>query len=454
MFMKLDRSMLLYMIPDDRQTPIENYTQEAKISLLSKKMAPFMMIFTGQAFSLFGSRLVQFSLVWWITSTTGQASTLAFASIMAMVPQVVLGPFIGALVDRWNRRLVLIISDAVVAMVVVALALLYASGTIQIWHIFLSMLIRSIGGAFQWTAMQSTTSLMVPRQNLSRVSGMHQSLIGLANIVAPPLGAFLLDVIPIQSILIIDVATAVFAIGPLFLVRVPQPKRDDGQEIRGIHTILSDMREGAKFVWDWKGLRMIMAISMLINFLMSPAFSLLPLVVTNHFHGGAPELAWFQTASGIGMIVGGLLLGAWGGFRKRIVTAMCAVIVAGLFVTAFSMVPPDLYLVAVGCIFVFATMNSIANGTFFATLQSIVPANIQGRVFTILMSLSGGMTPIGLAVAGPISDALGIRVWFVVGGFAFITLGIASFFSTTIMNLEEEKKGGNAQNQPQTDVLA
>ena len=453
MFMKPVRKMLLRMSSDDGQTPIETLTREPKIGLLSKDLAPFMVVFTGQAFSLFGSRLVQFALVWWITSTTGQASTLAFAAIMAMVPQVVLGPFIGALVDRWNRRLVLIVSDAVVAMVVVALVLLYATGTIQIWYVFLSMFVRSIGGAFQWAAMQSTTSLMVPRQSLSRVSGMHQSLVGLANIVAPPLGAFLLDVIPIQSILIIDVATAVFAIGPLFLVRVPQPKRDDDQEARVINAILSDMREGARFVWDWKGLRMIMAISMLINFLMSPAFSLLPLVVTNHFHGGAPELAWFQTAMGIGMIVGGLVLGAWGGFRKRIVTAMSAIIVAGLFVTAFSLVPPDFYIVAVGCIFVFAMMNSIANGTFFATLQSIVPAEIQGRVFTLLMSLSGGMTPIGLAIAGPISDMLGIRVWFVVGGFAFIALGIASFFSTTIMNLEDEKVGNNEQDQPQTDVL-
>ncbi len=412
--------------------------EKPRAALLSREMAPFMVIFTGQAFSLFGSRLVQFALVWWITETTGLASTLAFASIMAILPQVLLGPFAGALVDRWNRRVVMMVADTLVAFVVFVLAILYLTGTIQMWHIFVAMFIRSIGGAFHWTAMQATTSIMVPRENLSRVAGMNQSLMGLANIVAPPLGALLLETIPIQIILMIDVSTAVVAVGPLFFIHVPQPVRET-REFQGLRTILSDMREGIRFVWEWKGLRMIMGISMLINFLMSPAFSLLPLVVTNHFNGGATELAWFQSANGIGMIAGGLVLSAWGGFKKRIVTAMSAVIMGGAFILIFSVIPPHLFLLAVVCIFLFSVMNAMANGVFFAAMQSIVPANIQGRVFTILMSLSGGMTPIGLAFAGPVSDLLGVRIWFVIGGIVFTLMGVGSFFSPTIMNIEEEK---------------
>lgn len=409
-----------------------------------RPLKPFMVIFAGQAFSLFGSRLVQFALVWWITETTGLASTLAFASIVAMLPQVLLGPFAGALVDRWNRKTVMMVSDSFIALVVVALAFLYGTGTIQLWHVFIAMFIRSLGGAFQWPAMQATITMMVDRESLSRVAGMNQSLQGLAAIVAPPLGAFLMQVIPIQTILLIDVATAVLAVGSLFFIKVPQPSREL-TEVLGLKTILSDMREGAVFVWRWKGLRIIMGMSMLINFLMNPAFSLLPLVVTNHFDGGAIELGWLQSANGVGMIAGGLLLGAWGGFRKRIVTAMTSLVISGVFIEAFSFMPPEMFLVAVGCVFMFAVFNAMANGTFFSSIQAAIPPEMQGRVFTILMSLSGGMTPIGLAFAGPVSDSLGLLIWFRIGGFVLALMGAAAFFIPAVMNLEEGLE------QPQTE---
>jgi DHA3 family macrolide efflux protein-like MFS transporter len=402
-----------------------------------RPMRPFMIVFAGQAFSLFGSRLVQFSLVWWITETTGLASTLAFASIVAMLPQVLLGPFAGALVDRWNRKTVMMVSDSFISLVVVALAFLYGTGAVQLWHVFLAMFIRSLGGAFQWPAMQATTTLMVDKENLSRVAGMNQSLQGLAAIVAPPLGAFLMQIIPIQIILLIDVATAVLAVGPLFFIKVPQPIREV-TEVLGLKTVLSDMREGARFVWSWRGLRIIMGMSMIINFLMSPAFSLLPLVVTNHFDGGAVELGWLQSANGVGMIAGGLLLGAWGGFRKRIVTAMTAIILSGVFIVAFSFMPPQLFLTAVGCVFAFAVFNAMANGTFFSSMQAVIPPEMQGRVFTILMSLSGGMTPIGLAFAGPVSDSLGLFIWFRIGGIVLVLMGAVAFLIPAVMNLEEE----------------
>lgn len=403
-----------------------------------------MVIFAGQAFSLFGSRLVQFALVWWITETTGLASTLAFASIVAMLPQVLLGPFAGALVDRWNRKTVMMVSDSFIALVVVALAFLYGTGTIQLWHVFIAMFIRSLGGAFQWPAMQATITMMVDRESLSRVAGMNQSLQGLAAIVAPPLGAFLMQVIPIQTILLIDVATAVLAVGSLFFIKVPQPSREL-TEVLGLKTILSDMREGAVFVWRWKGLRIIMGMSMLINFLMNPAFSLLPLVVTNHFNGGAIELGWLQSANGVGMIAGGLLLGAWGGFKKRIVTAMTSIIISGVFIVVFSFMPPEMFLLAVGCVFMFAVFNAMANGTFFSSIQAVIPPEMQGRVFTILMSLSGGMAPIGLAFAGPVSDSLGLFIWFRIGGFVLALMGAAAFFIPAVMNLEEDLE------QPQTE---
>jgi DHA3 family macrolide efflux protein-like MFS transporter len=401
-------------------------------------MMGFWLVFIGQAFSLFGSRLVQFTLVWWLTSEAESASVLAFASIMAILPQVILGPFAGTLVDRWNRRRVMVIADTVIACVILILITLFAMGRIQIWHIYIAMFIRSLGGAFHWPAMQATTTLMIHEEHYTRVAGLNQSLQGLANIVAPPLGAVLLAFLPVEMILSIDVMTAIIAIVPLFIVFIPQPVVKDS--LVSVRSVISDLREGMRYLWNWKGLRYILMMSMIINFLVNPAFTLLPLIVVKHFQGGAIELAWFQSANGLGMILGGLALGVWGGFKKRIVTAMIAVALSGVAVTIFGYLPGNFLLVAVICVFFFAFFNSMANGTFFAALQAIVPPEMQGRVFTLIMSMSVGMSPIGYAIAGPIAEIFGERIWFNIGGIAFVVMGIGAFFIPTVMNIESEVK--------------
>ena len=159
------------------------------------------------------------------------------------------------------------------------------------------------------------------------------------------------------------------------------------------------------------------------------------------------ELAWLQSANGIGMILGGLTLGVWGGFKKRVITAFSALMVSGVFVVAIGVMPAHLLLLAVGSMFCFSFLNAIANGTFFASMQSIVPPEIQGRVFTLLMSLSAGMVPLGMAVAGPVADVLGERIWFVIGGISITVLGIAAFFIPSIMNVEEEATGKGSENE-------
>jgi DHA3 family macrolide efflux protein-like MFS transporter len=397
-------------------------------------MTRFFTIFTGQAFSLFGSRLVQFSIVWWLTKESGSASVLAFASIMALLPQVLIAPFAGAFVDRWNRRVVMIVADGLIALAIVALVFLYAQGVVEFWHIYALMLFRSAGGAFHWPAMQASTTLMVPKKNLPRVSGLNQSLHGLANIVTPPLGALLLELIPIQSILAIDVGTAVIAIVPLLFIPIPQPPRSPlGEQ----PSVLADMREGIGFLWGWRGVMMLVAMAMFINLLATPAMSLTPILVTNHFGGGARELATLQSAMGFGMVLGGLALGAWGGFKSKVVTGLAALVMEGVGLLVVGFVPKNGFLLAVGAVFFFMFMNPISNGSLIAVLQSAIPPEMQGRVFTLLMSGSAAMTPIGLAFAGPVADLLGVQIWFIVGGVAILVIGSVAFFTPPIMRIED-----------------
>jgi DHA3 family macrolide efflux protein-like MFS transporter len=404
-----------------------------------KSMRDFWVVFTGQAFSLLGSRLVQFTIVWWLTSTTGSASVLALASIMALLPQVLISPFAGALIDRWDRRKVMMAVDAVNALAVVVLALLYAQGSVEFWHIYALMFIRATGGAFQWPAMQASTSLMVPKDKLSKIAGLNQALQGLAAIVAPPLGALLLDVLPMQSILAIDVGTAALAIGVLMFVRIPVPKNGDpGKSSKGFSRVLGDMREGFRFLLGWKGLLIIMGIAMAFNLLIIPAMSLTPILITEHFTGGSREYALLEAAIGIGMVAGGLLLGAWGGFKSRVLTGFAGAIVMGVGVGIVGLAPSNLYTMALGGMALAGVMMPIVNGSIFALLQAKVPPEMQGRVFTLMMSGTAAMAPLGLSVAGPLAEVIGVRSWFLAGGVVIILMSVAAYFVPSVRNLEKE----------------
>ena len=399
-----------------------------------KPMRDFWIIFTGQAFSLLGSRLVQFSLVWWLTSTTGSAAVLATASIMALLPQVFVTPFAGAFIDRWDRRKVLMGVDAMNSLAIIVLMALFAAGIAQPVHVYAVMFVRALGGAFQWPAMQASTSLMVDDEKLSKVAGLNQALMGLAAIVAPPLGVMLMDLFPLQWVLSVDVVTAAMAILPLTVIMIPRPK-NDAQKTGS--TVVTDLVEGFRFIRGWTGLLIIVGVAMAFNFLIVPAISLTPLLVTGFFNGSSVQYAILETTMGLGMVAGGISLGVWGGFKKRIVTALLGSIGLGLGVGLVGLAPSNLFLVAVAGMAIAGLMNPVVNGSFFAIMQSTVPPEMQGRVIAIVMSGTAAMAPLGLAVAGPLAEVVGIRTWFLLGGALIVVMGAIGFLVPAVMNIEK-----------------
>jgi len=405
----------------------------------SKTWAPrFFTIWTGQAFSLLGSQLVSFAVIWWLTQTTGSATILATATLVGLVPQVVLGPFTGTLVDRWSRRLTMIFADSLIALATVGLAILFALGHVQIWQVYALLFVRSVCGGFHWPAMQASTSLMVPKEHLTRIQGLNQMLQGGMSIASAPLGALLLVLIPMQAILAIDVVTASLAIIPLFFFQVPQPERNDLQpEALGKSTFWEDFRAGFRYVWSWPGLLLIGIMATVINFLLTPAFSLLPILVTKHFNGQAIQLATLESFSGTGFIVGGLILGAWGGFKRRILTTLLGLLAMGAGCLLMGLLPPSAFILAVGTMFFLGIMSPIVNGPLLAAVQAAVAPEMQGRVFTLISTMAGAMSPLGLIIAGPIADKLGVQTWFIIGGVVTIGMGIIGAFIPAIMHFED-----------------
>lgn len=366
---------------------------------------------------------------------------------MALLPQIVLGPFVGALVDRWNRRLIMIVADSSIAAATGVLMFLFVTGRIEVWHIYAISLIRSLGGAFHYPAMSSSTSLMVPNKHLARVAGANQLLQGIVSIFAPPLGALLISFLPTQHVLAIDIVTALIAVLPLFFIVIPQPPRQVAQANGTAQktSYWQDLRAGLAYVGKWPGLLGLILLAMALNFLLSPSSSLLPLLVTKGFGGGAQQLAWVESAFGIGIVLGGVTLSVWGGFKRRIMTSFAGIIGIGLGVLLTGATPAGFFSIVLAANFLLGFSQVMANGPIYAIFQSAIAPDMQGRVFSLIGAGATAMMPLSLLVAGPVVDALGVRFWYIVGGSICILMTLAAFFIPSIMNIEQNNQQKEVQ---------
>jgi DHA3 family macrolide efflux protein-like MFS transporter len=406
--------------------------------LTTENWAPrFFTLWIGQAISLFGSQLVQFAIIWYLTLETNSATALAIASLMGLLPQVILSPFIGTWVDRGNRRAILISADATVAAATIVLVVLFALGRVEIWHIYALLFVRAVAGGFHQSAFGASVVLLVPKEHLARVQGFNQALYGGLNIISAPLGAFLYASLPMHGILSIDVTTAALAIVILLFFKIPQPERGEAAKA----TFWQDFAAGFRYILAWRGLLIVLGMVMVINFFYSAAESLTPILISKHFQGEAQQLGWWQAAFAIGTIAGGILLGAWGGFKKKVVTAQLGLILLGLGTTVIGIIPPQLFWLGLAANTLTGLVLPITNGSYGAILQSVIAPEMQGRVFAFIMSAAMLVSPLGLIIAGPVSDALGIQLWFWVAGITCALMGVAGFFINEVMGMEEEKKG-------------
>ena len=394
---------------------------------------PFFTLWTGQAFSLLGSQLVQFALVWWLTRTTGSAAVLATASLIALLPNVFLSPVAGPLIDRWNRRVVMLVADSGIALMTLILIGMFAVGEVQPWVIYVAMLVRATGSVFHMPAMNASTSLMVPKAELGRVQGMNSALNGSMTIVAPPLGALLIEALPMQTVLAVDIVTAVLGVGALALVHVPQPVRTAAP---GALNVPRELAEALRYMRGMPGLMILVAMAVAINFVLIPAGSLLPLLVKNHFGGNAQAFGWMESAFGIGVVAGGVVLSVWGGFERKIVTSQVGVVGIGIAHLVLGVTPGTLFAVELASVFVSGFMMSF-NGAAYAVLQATIAPEMQGRVFTLITSLATGVSPLSLAVAGPLAERLGVQFWYVVGGVVCVLMGSIALTIPSVVNAEQ-----------------
>jgi MFS family permease len=380
-------------------------------------MKVFFTIWFGQLISTLGSGLTGFGLGVWVYQQTGSTTLLALNMLAAAVPGLIVSPFAGALVDRWDRRIVMILSDCGAGLGTLAIALLLLTGKLEIWHIFVTTAFISAFSAFQWPAYSAATTLLVPKEQLGRASGMVQIGDAISGLISPALAGVLLVAAGLDVIVLIDFATFLFALATLALVRFPRPERSAESEAnRG--SLLKEAGFGWKYIRARKGLFGLLTVFTAANFLGSltaPLFTPLLLSVTT------PDgMGMAASIAGAGMLLGTLVMSAWGGPKRRIHGVLAFLIVGGVF-TALMGLRPSLTLITIAGFFSLFLVP-IINGSSQAIWQSKVAPDVQGRVFSVRRMIAWGTNPLAYLLAGPLNDQV-FRPLLVDGGALAGTLG-------------------------------
>ena len=397
-------------------------------------MKKFFILWSSQAASQFGSYIVDFALIWYLTRETGSATILATSTIARLGPGILLGPLIGPLIDRWDRKKTMIFSDLISTLLTVLLMLLFAIHALQVWHIYFVIIGRSISDSFQNPAFTASIPILVPKEKLVKVNGFNQTLRGLVTIAGPAAGAFLMDLLPMQGVIAVDIVTAVIALGCILPLAIPNPPRTT---LAAKSNVIEDMLQGVRYIVSWRGLFFLFAWVGFLNFFGAPTHSLVPLFVKEYFAGDVLKLGWIQTAAGAGIIIGGLMMGTWGGFKRLIVTCFAGVILQSIVRVAFGFVTDESYWYGVAIWFITGIGGAVAWAPIHAIIQSTVPKDMQGRAYSVLNAMIGASMVLSLAITGPVVEAIGVRLIYIIGGTGIFVLTVAGFFSHALMNIEK-----------------
>ncbi|MGI6664709.1 MAG: MFS transporter [Christensenellaceae bacterium] len=382
----------------------------------------FTIIYVGQAFSLLGSAAVQFAVIWWLTIQTESAITLTLSSIIAFLPSMFIGPFAGVWIDRYNRRTVMIAADGLVALSSVALGVIFLlSSAPPVWVIYIILFIRGLGNTFHSPAMQAAIPMLVPAEMLTKAGGWGNLITSISTMLGPVLGAVLMGILPIASIMLIDIVGAVFAIICLCFVTIPNiPQSDEKPQL------LADMKQGLAAMRENRPLMVIFWPMVLMSILYMPLGSLFPLLVRTHFLGEALHNSIAEFAFSGGLLLSSLVIGIWGGMKKRFLMASLSVALLGIASLISGILPPTqlgFWIFTICCFFMGSSGTFMNVPTMSYTQETIAP-EMMGKVFSLMMAAMTLSMPIGLLVAGPLSEIIGVDKWFFWSGVALILTAV------------------------------
>ena len=402
----------------------------------NKTFIGYLIFWIGQLFSILGSSIIHFVIVWWITVITGNAVLLGVANFLGMLPLIVLSPIFGVFIDKWNRKIIIAIADFFQALITFWIIMLFFLGIEAVIPIILINSLRGVCQAFHFPTVKAIIPIMVPKDKLSRMNAIDYLFNGMVHIAGPVIAAILLAFIPIIIILWIDIVTFAIAIIPLLIIKIPLIIQDKVEKKQ--FSFLKDFKLGLDGLKQVPGLVILLVLISVINFLGQPFGTLLPLFVFSNHFGDASDLAVVMVLMQIGMIIGAVIASSKKDWKNRVmvISSCISISVIGYVISALSPTG-NFILIGIGGM-IRAGMVPLINTNFLTIVQLNVPPEKQGKVMSIVVSLAWAVIPLGSLVSGPIAETIGIVPLYLTFAFLEILIVITILLATNIRKVRYE----------------
>ena len=384
----------------------------------------FVLLWVGQAVSILTSMISQYALIWYLTYSTGSAAVLSVATIAAMLPQGLLSPFTGAFADRFDRRVIMMAADGAIGLVSLGLVAAAADGSLTIAAILLALALRSVGSAFHTPCIQAVTPLLAPPEALTRCAGWSQGIQTVSMLLSPALAALLYEQAPLAWVIALDTLGAVFAILGVLLARLPVLRVGDaGQKLR----VWADTVEGFRVLKSKRWLWELCLICALFSVVFMPVSALYPLMSIDYFQAGTQGAALVETIWSVGMLLGSVVLGFWGGTRNKVYTMLGSVLFLGVTLVLTGLLPPSGFTAFAVLTMLMGLSAPFFNSIFTALIQEKVEGEYLGRVLGLTGAIMTLASPLGLAASALFSGRTGLSVWFLLAGIGTLACGALAF---------------------------
>lgn len=365
---------------------------------------------SAQTISLFGSSIVQYGIVWYITLTTSSGKMLTLSTLCGFLPQIVISLFAGVWIDRYDRKTLVMVSDSVIAVSTLALAAAFLAGYKNIWLLFAVLVIRSAGTGIQTPAVNAIIPQIVPAEGLMKINGINSTLSSAIMLISPAVSGAVLSAASLEATLFIDVVTAIIGVGITSTVLLRPYERS----IQGERSCLEEIKSGFYYLKENRFIGRLLVFQLVILFLISPSAFLTPLMVSRRFGGEVWRLSASEMTYSLGMILGGLLIVSWGGFKKRLNTTMLAGAFYGLLMIGLGAAP--VFLVYLLCNTLIGVTSPCYNAPITVTIQERVIPEMHGRVFSFMQIASSCALPLGMVFFGPLADSVDIQTLLITSG--------------------------------------
>lgn len=378
---------------------------------------------TAQTISLFGSSIVQYAIIWYITITTSSGRMMTISTICGYLPQIAISLFAGVWLDRYDRKKIMMAADGMIALATLGTALAFISGYRSIWLLFLVLIIRSFGTGVQTPAVQALIPQIVPKEHLMKVNGINSTLSSFTIFLAPAVSGIVISILSIEATFFIDVITAVVGIGITMTVAVgkTEQKRQDEPAVN----TMEELRSGFQYLRENRFVKQQIIYLILVAVLVSPSAFLTPLLVSRTFGNEVWKLTISEMSFSLGGILGGILIAYWGGFKNRRHTIILATLCYGMMMVGIGLSP--MYMVYLIFNFLIGITMPCYNAPLTVALQERTDKQMHGRVFSMVQVANACALPFGTLIFGPLADRISIQLILCISGSAVVTLAVLSW---------------------------